>query len=88
MEEGIENLSLYDEDGNELKFQVITKIDIEEREYVIVIPEDELDAEEAIALRIEQDEDGNDILVTVEDEDELEEVSIAYEESFKDKPLN
>ena len=88
MEDNIEKLSLYDEDGNEIIFQVITKLDIEEREYVIVIPEDEVDAEEAIALKIEQDIDGNDVLVTVEDDEELEEVSKAYEESFKDKPLN
>lgn len=88
MEDNIEKLSLYDEDGNEIIFQVITKLDIEEREYVIVIPEEEVDAEEAIALKIEQDIDGNDVLVTVEDDEELEEVSKAYEESFKDKPLN
>lgn len=88
MDEKIEKLSLYDEDGTEMIFQVITKIDIEEREYIIVIPEDEMDAEEAIALKIEQDEDGNDVLVTVEDDEELEEVSEAYENSFKDRPLN
>lgn len=88
MDEKIEKLSLYDEDGTEMIFQVITKIDIEEREYIIVIPDDEMDAEEAIALKIEQDKDGNDVLVTVEDDEELEEVSEAYENSFKDRPLN
>ena len=31
-------MTLIDEDGKEIDFEVITKLDIEENEYVIVVP--------------------------------------------------
>jgi Protein of unknown function (DUF1292). len=87
MENDISTIVLNDEEGNEVEFEVITKLDIEDKEYVIVAPMEEDDVE-AIALRIEQDENGNDILVTVDDEDEFDMVSEAYEAIFDDQPLN
>jgi uncharacterized protein YrzB (UPF0473 family) len=87
MENDVSTIVLHDEEGNEVEFEVITKLDIEDKEYVIVAPMDDEDVE-AIALRIESDEDGNDILVTVEDEEEFEMVSEAYSAIFSDEPLN
>lgn len=87
MENDVTTIMLHDEDGEEIEFEVITKMDIEDREYVIVVPKDEEDID-AIALRIEQDENGEDILVTVEDEDEFNLVSEAYETLFGETELN
>lgn len=78
---------LYDEDGEEVEFEVVTKLDIEGREYVIVTPLDE-ETEDAIALRIDKDEDGNDVLVTVEDDKEFELIEEAYETLFAEDLLN
>ncbi|MBP1743882.1 MAG: hypothetical protein H6Q58_860 [Firmicutes bacterium] len=78
---------LYDEDGEEVEFEVVTKLDIEGKEYVIVTPLDE-DTEDALALRIDKDEDGNEVLVTVEDDEEFELIEEAYETLFAEDLLN
>lgn len=78
---------LNDEDGNEVEFEVITKLDIEDKEYVIVTPKDD-DTEDAIALRIDQDSEGNDVLVSVEDDDEFAMIEEAYETLFAEDILN
>jgi len=87
MDKILDTILLNDENGNEIEFEVITKLDIEDKEYVIVSPKDD-DTEDAIALRIEQDEDGNDILVSVEDDEEFELVEEAYETLFSEDILN
>lgn len=78
---------LNDENGVEIEFEVITKLDIEDKEYVIVTPKNE-ETEDAIALRIEKDEDGTEILVAVEDDEEFELVEEAYETLFAEDLLN
>lgn len=81
MENDVTSIVLNDEEGNEVEFDVITKLDIEDKEYVVVVPkEDETD--EAIVLRIDKDSEGNDVLLTVEDDDEFAIVSEAYETLF------
>ena len=59
-------------------------MDIEENEYVIVVPSGEEDLD-AIALKIQKDEEGNDLLVPVEDEAEFEMISEAYETIFEEE---
>ncbi|WP_032121845.1 DUF1292 domain-containing protein [Clostridium amazonitimonense] len=87
MENDVSTILLKDEDGNEVEFEVITKFDIEENEYVIVASMEESETE-AIALKILKDDDGNDILVTVEDEDEFELIAEAYGAIFSEDQLN
>lgn len=87
MENDVEVIVLTDEEGVETEFNVVTKFDIEDKEYVIVIPVDG-EEEEAIALRIEKDDDDNDILVTIEDEEEFQMVCEAYEAIFSENDLN
>lgn len=80
----LEKVTLIDEDGNDVVFEIITKLDIEDKEYVIVAPEGQEDVD-AIALRIDKDENGEDILLTVEDEDEFNLVAEAYEILFSEE---
>ncbi|CAB1243380.1 DUF1292 domain-containing protein [Clostridium sp. WLY-B-L2] len=82
MGENIRNLILEDEDGKKVQFEVITKLDIEDREYVIVMPEECRESEEAIVLKIIEDENGEEIFATLEDEDEFNQVSEVYETLF------
>jgi len=84
MDNNVETILLNDEEGNEIEFDVLTKLDIEDKEYVIVAPSGEEDID-AIALRIDKDADGNDILVTIEDDEEFEMISEAYEAIFSDE---
>ncbi|GFP75281.1 DUF1292 domain-containing protein [Clostridium fungisolvens] len=83
MENNIDTIVLLDEDGIETEFEVITKLDIEDNEYVIVVPVDGSE-DDAIALKIVTDEEGNDALITVEDEEEFAMVAEAYETLFAD----
>ncbi|MGL4730481.1 MAG: DUF1292 domain-containing protein [Clostridium sp.] len=77
MENNMDTIVLLDENGNEVEFEVVVKLDIEKTEYVIVTP---VDSEEDydVALRIEE-EDGEFILVPVEEEDELALINEAYD---------
>jgi len=78
---------LNDENGVEIEFEVITKLDIEDKEYIIVTPKNE-ETEDALALRIDKDEDGTEVLVAVEDDEEFELVEEAYETLFAEDLLN
>ncbi|GAA0114435.1 MULTISPECIES: DUF1292 domain-containing protein [Clostridium] len=78
MENKMETIMLMDENGNEIEFEIVVKLDIEDKEYVIVTPV-ESDEEYDVALRIEESEDGELVLVPVEEDDELALISEAYE---------
>ncbi|MGI5854545.1 MAG: DUF1292 domain-containing protein [Bacillota bacterium] len=73
-------IELQDEDGNTHRFLVDTVFELDEKQYVLLIAEEQVDAEEPemSVLRIEQDENGNDILVDL-DEAEFEKVRAAIE---------
>lgn len=87
---------LVDEDGNELPYTVITEAEVHGKRYAILVPvpegdadmeemdveEFDVDPDEVAILRIETDENGEDILVDVEDEDEYEHVFDHVSEMF------
>lgn len=91
MSEEMDLIMLYDEDGNENEFEVVATLEVEDNEYAILLPRDDdrdPDAEEvdeAYVLRIEQDENGEDVLIGIEDEEELNMVIEAYEELAKEE---
>lgn len=77
----MEIITLYDEDGEETEFEVLGVINLEDKDYYILTPVDEADEEDAQAyiFRADTDENGEDILVEVEDDDEFKTVSEAWE---------
>lgn len=88
-EEGI--VVLIDENGEEVEFEHLDTIEMNESEYVVLMPlegeeADESDTDEVIILKIEHNENGEDSFVTVEDEDELnavfEEFKLRMEDQF------
>jgi len=82
---------LVDEDGEEVEFEHIDTIEMKGNEYVILAPladeDEEIDGEEeeVVILRIEHGEDGEDTFVTVEDEDELDEVFELFQAKFEEE---
>lgn len=78
MREEFNTIVLKDEEGKEVEFELVMKFDIEDKEYVIVAAVDG-DEEEAIAFRIDKDENGEDIFVTIDDDAEFNMVTEAYE---------
>lgn len=74
-----EVLTLTDEEGNEHEFSVIDIIEMDNTEYAILLPmaggQEEEEGEEAIILRIDKDDEGNEVLVDIEDDEEWEKVA-------------
>jgi len=84
--EADEIVTLVDEEGEEHDFTLIEVIEVDSTEYAILLPTDENGEEnsnEAIILKLIQDEEGNDLLVDIEDDDEWEKVAGAYEEMIE-----
>lgn len=73
---------LTDEDGNEHEFEVVDYFEVDGKEYAILLPAEgaEEEEEEALIFRVEEDTDGNQVLVEIEDDDEWEKVASAWEE--------
>lgn len=74
---------LVDEDGEEEEFEYIDSIELKGNEYIILSPlnqdkEEEEDiydfSEEIVILKVETNEDGEESYVTIEDENEQDEV--------------
>lgn len=79
MPEHDEVITLVDEEGKEHDFTVVDIIEVEGSEYAILLPAQE-DADEAVILKFAKDEEGNEILVDIEEDEEWEKVADAWEE--------
>ena len=95
MDEGYEGedldniVILNDEDGNEVKFEFLDLVELEDEEYVILLPviDDGVEEEgEVVILKVEDtDEDSEEeSYVSVEDEEILNKVFEIFKEKFKD----
>lgn len=79
MPEHDEVITLVDEEGKEHDFTVVDIIEVDSVEYAILLPAQE-DSDEAVILKFDKDEDGNEILVDIEEDEEWEKVADAWEE--------
>ena len=81
---------LNDENGNEVKFEFLDLVELEEEEYVVLLPvseDGEEDEGEVVILKIEDNDDEEseeESYVSVEDEDTLNKVFEIFKEKFKD----
>lgn len=82
MNEELTNIELQDENGNLVNFEVITKLDIEGNEYVVVTNKDDSE-EEAIVLKMQKEDNNDYIFIPIEDDKEFELVSEAYYTLFE-----
>lgn len=81
---------LNDEDGNEVKFEFLDLIELDEEEYVVLLPmaeEGEEEEGEVVILKVEDtdEESEEESYVSVEDEDVLNRVFEIFKEKFKDE---
>lgn len=76
--------TLTDEDGNEEEFMLLGSAEIEDKIYLALIPADQVDNEDAefVILRQYKDENGEDLLVTIEDDDEFDRVADLFEDEL------
>ncbi|HOJ48685.1 MAG TPA: DUF1292 domain-containing protein [Bacillota bacterium] len=73
--------TLTDEDGNESQFELLGNLELDGNKYVALIPFEGED-DEYVILKISTDESGNEILLTIDDDDEFDRVADAFEDSF------
>ena len=80
---------LNDEDGNEVKFEFLDLIELDNEEYVVLLPvtaEGEEEEGEVVILKVEDtDEDSEEeSYVSIDDENVLNKVFEIFKEKFKD----
>ena len=81
---------LNDEEGNEVKFEFLDLVELDDEEYVVLLPvteEGEEEEGEVVILKVEDtdDEDSDEeSYISIEDEDILNKVFEIFKEKFKD----
>lgn len=91
--DGLENLiTLTDEEGHEHTFELIDTLEVEGKDYAIVVPagedEDEYGEDEALIFRLEEDENGDSIFMEIEDDEEWDNVCHAWESMADEEDLD
>ncbi len=72
-----------DENGNLVKFELFDIVEVDEKEYALLLPVDEEDSDEVVLMRISKD--GEEYLFeTIEDDEEFEKVA-EYVENMDDE---
>lgn len=72
-----------DENGNVVKFELYDIVEVDEKEYALLLPADEEDADEVVLMKITKD--GEEYLFeTIDDDDEFEKVA-EYVENMEDE---
>lgn len=77
--------TLTDDEGNELNFALLGSLEHEGTVYKALVPVDENGEEtsdEYVILKLSVDEDGEDILETVEDDEEWENIADIFDDEF------
>ena len=81
---------LKDEDGNEVKFEFLDLVELDDEEYVVLLPVNEAGEEddgEVVILKLEDndnEESDEESYVSVEDEETLNKVFEIFKDKFKD----
>ncbi len=87
-EEGI-FCTLTDEDGKEIDFEVIGEAEIDGAYYYAMEPVGAENSDDGIIeyvlLKKDTDEDGEEVFVTIDDEDEFDKVAAYFDEMFDDE---
>ena len=80
---------LNDENGNEVQFEFLDLIELDQEEYVVLLPvveEGEEDEGEVVILKIEDtDSEDEETYVSIDDEATLNKVFEIFKEKFKDE---
>ncbi|MBS5725374.1 MAG: DUF1292 domain-containing protein [Clostridiales bacterium] len=78
--------TLTDEEGNEDDYELIGTVEVDDVTYYALIPctDDDKEATEYIVLRGEKDEDGEDVLVSIDDDEEFDRIADIFDDEFAD----
>ncbi len=88
--EELDNIvQLYDEEGNEVNFEFLDLVELDDEQYVVLLPiteEGEEEEGEVVILKLEDSEEDEEkeSYVSIEDEEILNKVFEIFKEKFKD----
>ena len=92
MEEAREFYTLTDEDGGEIEFELIGSVEVQGVEYFAMIPADAAEKAQAdggfceyVILKKEKDENGEESFVTIDDDDEFDDVADVFDDMFSEE---
>ena len=74
---------LDDEEGNEIEFEFLDVVEVDDKEYVVLLPVEEAEKGEVVIFRIEG-EGEDESYVSLDDEEEAEKVFEVFKEKTKD----
>lgn len=74
---------LNDEDGNEVEFEFLDLVELDGKEYIVLLPVEEADNGEVVIFRVEGEED-DESYIGVDNDEEAEKVFNAFKEKTKD----
>lgn len=86
MENTVDLIVLTGDDGEEFEVEVIDRVEVAGQEYFIVRPVEESDV--YTALRVDIDENGDEVFSTVDDDEEMNAVEEAYSLALIDEDEN
>ena len=73
---------LTDEDGKESEFELIGKGEVDGKTYLALIPLEDNEEGCYVVLRLDKDADGEEVLVSIEDDDEFDKVAAYFDEKL------
>ena len=76
-------LTLTDENGEEVNFEYLDSVELDGKEYLVLMPEEE-DSNEIVILEVEPVDEENENYLSVSDEKVLEAVYAIFKDRFKD----
>jgi uncharacterized protein YrzB (UPF0473 family) len=87
----LDRYTLTDEDGNESEYELIATCEMNGKTYFALIPADtdtDSDFLEYVILRLEKEENGEEYLVSVDDEDEEDDVADYFDDYFSQEEID
>lgn len=85
---GDEYYTLTDEDGNELKFELIGKAELKGTSYYAFVPADQEDDENGVCeytILKSVMEDGEEMLISIDDDDEFDDAADYFDDLFSEE---
>ncbi len=77
-----EIFTLTDEDGEEKQFELIGSAELDGETYLALVPLEDNENNEYVILKSDVDDEGDDILVTIDDDDEFNRVAEIFDEEL------
>ena len=79
-----ELITMVDEDGAEVEFELLDVVEYQGEEYVVLLPTEDEESGDVVILLIESIDDENETYIGIDDEDTLQAVFDVFKEKNKD----